>query len=232
MFRKASVFLLPFLALFFLAGCSPAKNTSPSQGGTNKPAQESQKRPEEKGITALAAWKKVKEEAKKWDGQAQLVSIKDASYASFQRQDGKANVWKFVLDQCRGKNEMLHSCNKGKSRTYFYSTTTGGWGPAGVSAQPEGPSSYAPPINLTKVKIDTDRAVELAREKKGQERNPYEEFIIQSFVTKDGTLYWEVVRQCWRKRPKKEACQSKNGYTVYVNASTGEVLEKKPREKH
>ncbi len=219
------IYLFLFLALvLILSGCS-------SSNPTKSAAQHSTKsKSADQGITALAAWQKVKSQVDQWDSQAKLISIKDKSYASFQRQNGLADVWQFVTDQCLAKNERHNYCNKGKSRTYIYGTTKGGWGPQGVSANAEEFSSYGVPIDVTKLKIDTDRAVELAREKMGQQANEYDDFIIDSFTTEQGVTYWHIVRQCWSKRVERQACNSSDGYDVYVNAETGEVLISKPRD--
>lgn len=86
------------------------------------------------------------------------------------------------------------------------------------------------PIDLNKLKIDTDKAVELARKGMGQKPNANEEFIISTYTSEDGTVYWEIHRQCWSKGADRQACNSADGYTVYVNAETGEVLKNKPRD--
>ncbi len=216
---------LPLLLVLVLAGCNSSGSSHTAQRRHSASSDKS-----DPGITALAAWHKVRPEVAKWDSRAQLVKIKDRSYARFQRRDGLADVWEFTVDQCLAKNERHHYCNKGKSRTYLYSTTRGGWGPQGVSAKKEEFSSYSVPIDLSKLKIDTDRAVELARKKAGQRPNKYEEFIINSYTLEDGTPYWEVRRQCWSARPDRQACHSADGYDVYVNAQTGEVSTTKPRD--
>jgi hypothetical protein len=77
----------------------------------------------------------------------------------------------------------LGICRKGKTRTFYYATAKGGWGPKGVFAKEEssmtsGRSIFAP----DKLKIDTDKAVDLARKKLGKQKNEGEEFKIRTFV--------------------------------------------------
>jgi len=217
---------LPLLLVLVLAGCNSSSSSHTVQRQHSTPSNKN-----DSGITALAAWQKVQKEVAKWDSNAKLISIKDSSYARFQRQDGLGDVWRFLVDQCQARNERHNYCNKGKSRTYLYSTIKGGWGPKGVSAEaPENSSSYSTPIDLDKLKIDTDQAVELARKKMGQKRNKYEEFIIHSYTLEDGTTYWEIRRQCWSHIDEPQGCSSADGYTVYVNTETGEVLTSKPHD--
>ncbi len=224
-YKKFFLFSL-FLFVFILSGCS----SSAPDGQSTQSVGKATAGKKDSGITALAAWQEVQKEVAKWDSNAKLISIKDSSYARFQRQNGLGDVWRFLVDQCQARNERHNYCNKGKSRTYLYSTTKGGWGPKGVSAEaPENSPTYSTPIDLDKLKIDTDKAVELARKKMGQKPNKYEEFIIHSYTLEDGTTYWEIRRQCWSHIDESGGCSSADGYTVYVNTETGEVLTSKPR---
>jgi len=224
--KKKLFFIILLFAAVILAGCNNS-SVSDSKKGKSAPGSKIEK---QEGVTALKAWEKIKPEADKWSKNYRIARIQDSSYAGFQRQDGLGNVWEFALEDCEKMHTSINICSKGKTRTFLFSTTKGGWGPKGVSAKAESSMvSGRAPFSPGKMKIDTDEAVKIARKKAGQPANEYEEFIIQAFATDEGAPYWEVSRQCWGKRGNREACSNDDNYVVYVNIETGEASAQKPR---
>ncbi len=224
MFKK-NIFILLTAVLLVISGCGAAqqKTNSISSGKNQNSAA---KNKQTKGVTALEAWQKVAPKAKKWSANYKIARILDYSYANFQRQNGLSNVWKFDLEDCE-KNNSLGICTKGKSRVFYYATVKGGWGNKGVSAQPE--NSMVTGLKTfpsDKLKIDTDQAIVLARKQLNKTESRGEEFKIESYVDKDGAVYWQIVRQCFLI---KKDCNSNDNYSAYINTETGEVLTKKPR---
>lgn len=229
MSKKIKFLILMPVLLLFLSACGA--NTSTSSGlkkDISKKLTEEKMHKKEEGITALKAWEKVKKEAEKWSKNYKIARIEDSSYANFKRQNGKADVWKFVLEDCREMYTSMNLCRKGKTKDFYYSITKGGWGEKGVSSKDENnmPSGHTA-FSAEELKIDTDKAVELALKKLGQKKNEMEEFIIEAFATEKGGIYWNIRRQCFRGGG--DECNRADNFSLYVNVKTGEVLEKKPR---
>ncbi|RLC35073.1 hypothetical protein DRH14_01665 [Candidatus Shapirobacteria bacterium] len=218
-FRKAYILIL--LATFFLTGCSKKISTKPS---TNKHKSTN------KGITAIDAWQKIKPEADKWSQNYKITQIRDISVADTQRIDGRSFGWQFYLEDCSQyyTGSMSNLCRTGKSKTFYFRSGKMVAEPAGVTADkqtnmPSGRTAF----EAEKLKIDSDKAQNLARKAVGRSRNKNEEFVMTAY-SKGGIAYWQVRRQCWIKG-NRDHCDSHNGYSVYVNLETGETYDKEPK---
>ncbi len=219
--KKLSFLLVLSLSLILTACNSQA----PAGHSSGKTAGHSKKG--DPGATALTAWREIEPEVKQWSSNYKIIKIQDSSYAKFQRRDGLADVWEFYVADCQQEDSAAHLCRRGQTRSYYYSTTKGGWGPKGVSAHaPQKMYSREEVFSPEQLKIDTDRAVELARTKLGHPKNSGEEFIISTFQNEAGEVYWHIVRQCFLL---DKSCDSHHGWSAYVNTKTGEVTDKKPR---
>jgi len=222
--RESMKYLLTLIVIFssiFLTGCSKIdqeKNNINEIKSNNK------------GITAIKAWEKVKPEAHKWSQNYKIASISDVSVASIQRIDGLSAGWKFYLEDCSEyfTGSMSNNCKTGKSRNFYFYTEKMAGGKIGIIADtetniPSGRSTF----EAEKLKIDSDKAQELGRKAIGKKRNENEEFVMKAY-SKGGINYWQVKRQCWIKGDRSN-CDSGSGYSVYVNIKTGEIYEKEPK---
>ena len=214
--------LLIFLLVFFLSSCNKQANKSSkkSTGKKNRSVAS-------KGITALKAWEKVKPQADKWSSNFKIAAINDVSTPSVQRIDGRSIGWEFYLEVCEG-DYYRNICRKGKTRSFYYLAEKMVGRQAGVSADQEVEmTSGRPAFDASLFKIDSDKAQEIARQFVKRERNNNEEFIMDAYSNGD-IAYWAVRRQCWTLG---ENCDSKNGYSAYVNLTTGEAYKTKPKGK-
>ena len=195
-----------------------------------KKIQTNKIKPKEKGITAIKAWEKVKPEADKWSQNYKIASISDVSVASIQRIDGLSAGWKFYLEDCSQyfTGSINDTCKIGKSKNFYFHTEKMANRNTGVTTDietnmPAGRTTFKAEL----LKIDSDKAQELARKATGRQRNENEEFVMKAY-SKGGVNYWQVRRQCWIKGDR-DNCDSSNGYSVYVNLETGETYEKEPK---
>ena len=215
---------------YFLLGSKPSPTNNKRANNKKEVVKKSNKKQIAEGITALRAWEKVRPEVEKWSKNYKIAKISNAkSYAKFQCKDGLGDVWEFYLEDCQKIGSF--GCSKGKTRSFYYATEKGGWGPKGVFAEqeipiPSGLATFLP----DKLKIDTDEAVNLARRAFNKEKSDNEDFEIETMVDKNGNAYWRVIRKCSLKSVVDKSCNSqRDGYTAYVNIETGQTLTNKPR---
>jgi len=187
-----------------LVGCSEAP----------QPKKKEKKPPEP--VTGLSAFYKIFPVAKQWSVDIQPLRIECMLLEEMKNQVGKCPAWRVTFA----------SQSKGKKRTFTYSaievsaTLHEGVFPQGEEGW-SGPTAQAKPFLVAALRTDTDAAHETAaKEKKSQDyekKNPGKPIIYECGLTdRHSDPVWRVI---WGESV------SSSGYSVFVDASTGKIVE-------
>ncbi|HYP08391.1 MAG TPA: hypothetical protein VER03_19310 [Bryobacteraceae bacterium] len=198
--RRGACLFAPLLLL--LASCSepPKKAKEPE-----KPAEP---------VGAQYAFHQVFLTARTWAQDILVMRVRDVPMSGLKGEGGKRAAWEVTVV----------SPSKGKSRTYMYSVVEEGNIHKGVFAGLEedyrGPRGQVSPWPVQAFKVDSVKAYEVAAEKSADfmKQNPDIPitFLLEQ-TSRHSYLTWRVI---WG------TSVATSGYSVYVNAATGEYVEK------
>jgi len=222
--KKIFYTLTAILLTLALTGCTKQQSSTSTGSGkkeTNKQEQSSNP------VSALTAWQKVKPEADKWSNSYKIARIEDVSTSNFNNTEGKANGWKFYLEECTG-GEAFGNCAEGKTKSFYYYTEKTIGEEKGVSSKaetsmPAGLSTF----NKDKFKIDSTKALEIVLNELGKQRKEGERFDFKARIMGDEPT-WQVGRQCQPKASINDRCSNDENYVGYVNLESGAFYKEKP----
>lgn len=201
LYRRAILACAPLALL--LSGCSEP---------TPKKAKEPEKPPEPVG--AQFAFHQVFLTARTWAPDLLVMRMRDVPMSSVKPEGGKRAAWEVTVV----------SPSKGKARSYIYSVVEEGNIHKGVFGGLEddyrGPQGQAVAWPVQAFKIDSTKAYEVAVERSADiiKKNPDIPitFLLEQ-TSRHPYLTWRVI---WG------TSVATSGYSVYVNAATGEFVEK------
>ena len=195
-----------------ILGCAPLALVLGACSEPPKKAAEPEKPAEPVG--AQYAFHQVFLTARTWAQDLLVMSVRDLPVKSVQPEGGKRGAWEVTVV----------SPAKGKARSYSYSVVEEGNLHKGVFAGLEedyrGPRGQVAPWPVQAFKIDSTKAYEVAVEKSADfiKKNPDipVTFLLEQ-TKRHPYLTWRVI---WG------TSVATSGYSVYVNAATGEFIEK------
>lgn len=182
--------------------------------GSEAPKTEKAKEPAKPAepIGARYAFQQVFITARTWATDAQGLRVRDLRVGNRPAEPGKSYAWEITL----------MSPSKQRERTYTYSTVEEGnihIGPYGGVDGPYQQRGQARPWPIQALKIDSDKAYEVALGKSAEyvKKNPDKPvtFLLEQ-TTRHPNLAWRVI---WG------TSVGTSNYSVYVDASTGLYLE-------
>lgn len=204
--NRHSRVLYLLIAALFLAACSEAP----------KPGAEKAKEPAKpaEAASGLKGFYQMYGTARQWAPDVQVLRLRSLAIAEVKNAGGKAGAWEATFV----------SQSRGKTRSYTYAVVeSSGSLHKGVFAGMEdgwaGPRGQAKPFAVADVKIDSDKAFEVAMTKAADyvKKNPDMpvSFLLES-TSRFPNPAWRVI---WG-----ESVASSN-FSVFVNASTGAFLQ-------
>jgi len=190
--------------VLFLSGCSDAP----------KPAAEKTPPKPPEALTGRQAFQRMYPQARGWAPDAQPLQIVSLNLAQVKANQGKAGAWQVVFV----------SPSRGKAKTYTYSAVEaegslheGVFGGIEEDYTARGDSS---PFLMAAIKVDTDEAYKTAAEKSADymNKNPGKPVMFLMELTKRfPDVTWRVI---WG------GSVGTSDYSVYVDGTTGQYLEK------
>ncbi len=186
-----------------LSGCSDAPKTA-----AEKPAP---KPPEV--LTGRQAFQRIYPQARGWAPDAQPLQIVSLNLAQVKADPGKAGAWQVIFV----------SPSRGKVKTYTYSAVEDGSlheGVFGGTQEDYTARGDSSPFLMAAIKVDSDEAYKTAAEKSADymKKNPDKPVIFLMELSKRfPDVTWRVV---WG------GSVGTSDYSVYVDGSTGQYLEK------
>ncbi len=191
-------------AAFFLSACSDAPKTAVEK----KPA----KPPE--ALTGRQAFQRMYPQARGWAPDAQPLQIQSLNLAQVKADKGKAGAWQVIFV----------SPSRGKAKTYTYSAVEADGnlheGVFGGIEEPYTARGDSAPFQMAAIKVDTDEAYATAAKNSADylKKNPDKPVIFLMQLTKRfPDVTWRVI---WG------ASVGTSDYSVYVDGSTGQYLER------
>ena len=202
--RPFQLFGAALLALM-LAGCSESTSTDKPKDAAKPP----------EALTGRQAFQRVYPQARVWAADAQPLQVRSIRLQQVAAEPGKSGAWEITMV----------SPTLGKSKTYTYSAIEAeGNLHEGVFGGQEG--SYAGgrgpqfPFSIAAIKVDSDEAYKTAAEQSADYMKKHPDTPI-SFVLEQTNRFPDVT---WRVIWGDSA--SASDYSVYVDASTGKLLQK------
>ena len=203
--------LLCLLAALILSGCdSTPKKT---EGGTS--SSTSNEKPADQTETGRFGLQKMLPVARIWAGDAKPVRLESVVFSGQNGHDGKASFWRATFG----------SAGRQKAETFTWSGSSSPDNPKGVNHGPE--DSYNPGnrsaqgFDLAYLKIDSDKAFEIAQEHGGKQllsKNPKQEVMyLLDWDPRLDQLNWHVIYGTGEAGAK---------LSVTVNASDGKFVHK------
>jgi len=190
--------------VLFLSGCSDAP----------KPAAEKTAPKPPEALTGRQAFQRMYPQARGWAPDAQPLQIVSLNLAQVKADQGKAGAWQVVFV----------SPSRGKAKTYTYSAVEaegnlheGVFGGIEEDYTARGDSS---PFLMAAIKVDSDEAYKTAAEKSADymKKNPGKPVMFLMELTKRfPDVTWRVI---WG------GSVGTSDYSVYVDGTTGQYLEK------
>jgi hypothetical protein len=195
-----------------ILGCAPLCVLLSACSEPPKKAKEPAKPAEPVG--AQFAFHQVFLTARTWAQDLLVMRMRDVPMSSVQPEGGKRGAWEVTVV----------SPSKGKARTYTYAVAEEGnihqgvFG--GVEESYRGPQGQSMPWPVQAFKVDSTKAYEVAVEKSADilKKNPELPitFLLEQ-TSRHPYLTWRVI---WG------TSVATSGYSVHVNAATGEFVEK------
>ena len=196
--------LLPLVLL--LAGCSEAPKTAEKTKEPEKPAEP---------LTGRQAFQMMYPQARGWAPDAQPLELRSINLSQVKPEKGKAGAW----------GAIFVSPSLGKSRTYTYSAVEAEGNLhqgvfAGIAEDYAVGRGTTSPFLPAALKIDTDAAFDTAAEKSQDyiKKNPDK---VVSYLLEQNKRFpdptWRVI---WGESV------SSSDYSVFIDATTGMLLEK------
>jgi hypothetical protein len=195
--------LLPLVLL--LSACSEAPKTAEKTKAPEKPPEP---------LTGRQAFQMMYPQARVWASDAQPLELRSINLSQVKREKGKAGGWQAIF----------FSPSLGKSRAYTYSAVEAEGNLhegvfAGI-AEDYAPGRGSSPFLLAALKIDSDRAYDVAAEKSQDyiQKNPNK---VISYLLELNRRFpdpaWRVI---WGDSV------SSSDYSIFVDATTGLFLER------
>jgi len=190
--------------VLFLSGCSEAP----------KPAAEKTPPKPPEALTGRQAFQRMYPQARGWAPDAQPLQIVSLNLAQVKADPGEAGAWQVIFV----------SPSRGKAKTYTYSAVEsegnlheGVFGGIEEDYTARGDSS---PFQMAAIKVDSDEAYKTAAEKSADymKKNPGKPVMFLMELSKRfPDVTWRVI---WG------ASVGTSDYSVYVDGTTGQYLEK------
>jgi hypothetical protein len=199
---KRNLWIGVSMAMLLLAGCSDAPKT--------ETAKKPDKTPEP--VTGRQAFQMMYPQARRWAVDAQPLQLRNIPIAEVKGGKGKSGAWQAIFV----------SPSQAKARTFTYSVVEaeGNLHQGVFGALEEGytPQSTSTPFEFAAIRVDSDQAYETAAKKSSEymKKNPNTPV---SFLLEQTKRYPNVTwRVIWGQSV------SASDYSVFVDASTGELL--------
>jgi hypothetical protein len=194
-------------ALVFLGACS-----EPAQ----KVAEKKEEMTPDPPATGREAFQRMYLQARGWSLDAQTLHVQSYNITQVKSDKGKAGAWQAIFV----------TASKGRQRSYSWSAVEGGGGlHKGVFAGPDDAwtqSGQDRPFPMAAIKIDSDQAYETAlKQKETAELLKKTPDIPVLFILEQTPRFPDVT---WRVVFGESVATS--GYSVFVDASTGQFLQK------
>jgi hypothetical protein len=195
--------------LLALAGCSDAPK--PAENRTADSAPSGNLEP----VTGQSALFKMYQLARAWAPDSQVLKLNSTHLTDVpESKDGKAGGWEAVFT----------SVEKGKARSFTYSLIDEGetlhkGAFAGQEMSWSGSTGVTQPFLIAAVKIDTDKAYNVAKQRAADYARTNPNMPITYLLEKDSKHTDPVWRVIWGTSAASSAM------SVFVNATTGDPLE-------
>jgi hypothetical protein len=198
--RKLSL-ILGCALLTILTGCSEQPGTAEKKEPP-KPAEP---------VTGVTALFKMYQVARSWAPDAQVLKMNSIHLLEVPSVPGEAGAWE----------ALFASASMGRARTYTYSVieSPGNLHQGVFAGQQESLDARAQSILMAAVKVDTDAAYKTALGKAGEydKKNPH--LTISMLLEKNKRYPNPAWRMIWGESA------GTSGFSVFIDASTGEFLE-------
>jgi hypothetical protein len=204
--RKTGPGSLLLALLLVLAACSDAPKTAETPKEPPKPAEP---------VTGRQAFQKIYPQARAWAPDAQPLQVKSIELADVKPEKGKAGAWQVIFV----------SPSRAKSKSWTYSILEGPGNLhqgsfAGSEDDWSGSKAGPQPFVIAAIKFDSDQAYEAAAAKSEDyiKKSPDKPILyLLEMTNRFPDLTWRVI---WGESV------STSDYSVFVDATTGNYLEK------